>query len=74
MLSNSKKFTGFLPNETAREEYDEIGILKLVNDSNNPMIISIKIRVDSKLKTLLILIKVVEKYITLSATTIPQKI
>ena len=41
LLSNSEKFTGSLPNISEMEEYDEIGILKVVNDSIIAIAISI---------------------------------
>ena len=47
---NSEKLIGSLPNSIANEEYDEIGILKLVNDSASAIIISIVIKKDNTLK------------------------
>ena len=74
ILSNSEKLTGSLPKKGAKEEYDEIGILKIVKDSMSPINISIKIKVESKLKTLSILIIEEENDMILRTIMIPQKI
>ncbi len=47
---NSEKLIGSLPKSIENDEYDEIGILKLVNDSANATNISIVIRKDNTLK------------------------
>ena len=49
---NSEKFIGSLPKSSAIDEYDEIGILKLVNPSASAIVISIDINKDNTLKIL----------------------
>ena len=64
---------GSLPKRGAIEEYDEIGILKLVKDSISPIIISIKINKDKRLKILLRLAILEENDIMLIVSVKPQK-
>ena len=52
MLSETKKLAGSFPKKAEMEEYDEIGILKLVNDSSNAIRISMKMNIESILNIL----------------------
>tara|TARA_Y100000746_G_C15302375_1_gene366220 strand:+ start:214 stop:516 length:303 start_codon:yes stop_codon:yes gene_type:complete len=46
ILSNSEKLTGSFPKKVAIDEYEEIGILKVVNDSIRAIAISTKIKIE----------------------------
>mgnify|MGYP004360309737 CR=1 FL=1 len=67
-----EKLIGCLPNSVASDEYDEIGILKLVNDSNMAIIIWAMIKKDKVLNIVLRFSTLLEKEIKLSIIIIPQ--
>ena len=70
--SNPEKLIGSLPKSMAKDEYDEIGILKLVNDSNMAIIIWAMIKKDKVLNIVLRFSTLLEKEIKLSIIVIPQ--
>ena len=72
IFSNPEKLIGSLPKSVAKDEYDEIGILKLVNDSNKAIVIWAMIKKDKVLNILLRFLTLLEKEIKLSIIIIPQ--
>ena len=71
-MSKADKLIGSFPKNEAIDEYDEIGILKLVKDSTREIIISTNTKIDNKWKILFKFLILSENDIMLIEIVKPQ--